>query len=147
MSLLPPILEGRISNFHEIWEDFWWCDQISFPNFFPKYSFNYLWGSLVVENPIIIPQITRNPSQISSRNIPSNICGEEFLVVENPKISLFKKKIPWIFLPKNVHSYMKTSISRIAGIREVLQNQIFLNHGYIMVALININLKASLKLL
>ena len=62
----------------------WWCEAA--PDFLPKYSFNYLWGSLMVENPkisspIIIPQITRNPSQISSPNIPSNICGEEFLVV------------------------------------------------------------------
>ena len=82
MSLLPPILEERISNFHQIWEGFLVVrstsrnpSQISFPNipsgeeflvventkisspiikknttdfpnFFSKYSFNYLWGRI-----------------------------------------------------------------------------------------------------
>jgi hypothetical protein len=58
MSLLPPILEGRILNFHQIWEVF-----------------------------LVVQSTTRNPFQISSPNIPSITSGEEFLVVENPKIS------------------------------------------------------------
>jgi hypothetical protein len=62
MSLLPPILEERISNFHQIWEGF-----------------------------LVVRSTSRNPSQISFPNIPS---GEEFLVVENTKISspIIKKK-------------------------------------------------------
>jgi hypothetical protein len=43
MPLLPPILEGRISNFHQIWEGF----SETSPNFFPKYSFNYLLGRIL----------------------------------------------------------------------------------------------------
>ena len=54
MSLLPPILEERISNFHQIWEGF-----------------------------LVVRSTSRNPSP----NIPSITSGEEFLMLENPKIS------------------------------------------------------------
>ena len=43
MSLSPPILEGRISNFYQIWEGF--HQQKFFRNFIPRYSFNYLLGN------------------------------------------------------------------------------------------------------
>jgi hypothetical protein len=71
MSLLPPIVEGRISNSFlsqiflqlPLGKNFWWWkilkslplllkkNTTEFPNFFSKYSFNYLWEEfMVVEN-------------------------------------------------------------------------------------------------
>ena len=75
MSLLPPIVEGRISNS--------FLSQIFLQLPLGK---NFWWWKILKSLPLLLKKIPQI-SQISSQNIPSITSGEEFMVVENPKIS------------------------------------------------------------